>query len=283
MFLISKEQPNMWPDGHDEHASPRIEEEGCTVSRKRNSCVNIDAASTDRLKTQERRLIRATITGFMLIVLALAHHHSTAEGTVLTGSDSLRGASAEWSSSIETSPYDEPQKQNDIPPLDTEMNTEWSDLSKNSFDSLEKEPKQQESNEESLDALWEDSSADTGAIMYNMTTEELADKNVEENAALSFESEPSDDAESDHNFVNIEESEDSQPEHDSTDEQTINEANVGEEEENLQSSQEALHEFESEESDETSQRYHKQQSFVEEKGVIEDEEQGRMEDQGNGN
>jgi hypothetical protein len=246
MFLISKEQPNMWPDGQNERPSPRREEEGCTVSRKRNSCITNDAASTDRLKTQERRLIRGTITGFMLLVLALAHYHSTEEGTVLTASDSLRGVSAEWSPPIETSPYDEPQKQNDTPPLDTEMNTEWSDFSKNSSDSLEQQQKQQESNEESLDALWEDSSPDTGAIMYDMTTEELGDKNVKENAASSFENEPSDDAESDHTLVNIEESEDIQPEDDSTDEQTINEANVGEEEENL-------------------------------------EQQGRMEDQGNGN
>jgi hypothetical protein len=215
--------------------------------------------------------------------LALAHHHSIEEGTVPTGSDSLRGVSAEWSPPIETSPYDEPQKQNDTPPLDAEMNTEWSDFSKNSSDSLEQQQKQKESNEESLDALWEDSSADTGAIMYDMTTEELGDKNVKENAASSVENEPSGDAESDHTLVNIEESEDSQPEDDSTDEQTINEANVGGEEENLESSQEALHAFESEESDETSGRYHKQQSFVEEEGVKEDEQQGRMEDQGDEN
>lgn len=266
-------------DDKSDDKFPWSDEESCPVRQKRHSSSDScddddDSTSSKMVEVQERRLIRATITGFLLLVLALAHHHSPEDSTVPAGSESLRGVSAEWSSSTEPkSSLDDPTQE--------DTTAEWSDFSMHSSSSLDHE--QDESSAQSQDSLLEDSSSE----MFNyVASEELVHENGTDQTISNLENEPSDetagseDTQSSQSFSGMNESssEDSLPENNPIEMQSVATKNEGE---GYGWTPETT--SESEESDHTSGSF-KQKTAVKEMGAMEDElQEGRMEAQDNGN
>eukprot|EP00980_Cylindrotheca_fusiformis_P030120 scaffold24410_cov108-Cylindrotheca_fusiformis.AAC.3 len=262
-------------DAQEEKQSLSRDEESCTESLHRKSCRDDDddeATPAETTALHERRLALATLTGFLLLVLALAHHPTAEPSAFPTGNDSLRASSSQWSKETSnSSAFEEPDDSIDTASsFDGKSTIPWSNSSMHSsLDTLEQS---QSSHDAGLVSQYAESSEED---VLNENDSELHDSTPSEQTA------GSDDLEDDQNLpVTSASSPSETEEYSSADHQTVDEE---EDAEGQESSPDPIEESSSDDSSDETARSSKQPSAIQEVLSAEDEMEGRMEAQDNGN